>query len=163
MNIEVKRAFVLADWMKAARRCESGEEFLALLEIETARLAKLAELELDLIIAHDQSRLRRFETLSWRLGSVPLGDCYVYPRMGDRFWAVGKVKDVSTKFARMEPFSSRIWQMKLFAALFERLPLIIVMTGMKCEIDDGSHRAIAMFLSGKTDAKAFIGAPGRAG
>jgi len=159
MNIEVKRAFVLADWMKAAGRCRSEEEFLALFASESTRLARLTEGEFDQIIARDQSRLKRFETLEWELDSTPLGDCYVYPRMGDRAWAEGQVRDIAGKFVRQEPPSSRIWKMKLFAALFRRLPLIIVVRGKNLEIDDGSHRAIAMFLSGIKDANAYIGSP----
>lgn len=157
MNLDVKRSFVLADWMKSARRCKNEEEFLGLLSSESLRLANLTESEFDQIIARDVERLKRFETLTWTIGSVPLGDCYVYPRMGERAWAVGQVRDVAAKFTRMEQSSSRIWRMKLFATLFSRLPVIIVRRSAKLEIDDGSHRAIAMFLAGIKDAKAHIG------
>ncbi len=159
MNLDVKRAFVLADWMKAASRCESGEEFLSLLDSESLRLASLPEGELDQMILPNQQRLRCFNSFAWTLGSVPLADCYVYPRMGKRLWAEGHVKDVSEKFTRLEPSSSRIWRMKLFASLYNRLPLIVMREGAKLKIDDGSHRAIAMYLSGTTDAKAYIGVP----
>jgi len=47
--------------------------------------------------------------------------------------------------------------MKVFAYLFAELPLIILRKGGKLEIDDGSHRAIAMYLSGITDVQAYIG------
>ncbi len=157
MHLEVKRAFVLADWMKFVSRCESEEEFLLLLRSERRRLRRLTEAETDQIVSRDDSRLDRFEKLVWELRRAPLGDCHVHPRMGKRPWAVGRVRDVSAKFMRSEPSSSRIWKMKVFAYLFAELPLIILRKGGKLEIDDGSHRAIAMYLSGITDVQAYIG------
>jgi hypothetical protein len=143
--------------MKSACRCESEEEFLLLLRLEQRRLRQLTEAETDQIIIRDNSRLDRFENLGWELRTVELGDCYVYPRMDKRPWAVGRVRDVSAKFVRLEPSSSRIWRMKLFASLLTRLPLIIVTKEGKLEIDDGSHRAIAMYLSGIRHVRAYVG------
>ena len=158
MNIDAKRAFVLADWMKAAHRCDSEEAFLSLLSSERLRVASLQAHELDQIIARDMSRLECFEKLAWRLDSVSLADCYVYSKMGERPWAVGTVKDVGEKFVRMEPSGSRIWRMKLFARIFSsQLPLIIVQRSERLDIDDGSHRAIAMYLSGIKKSTAYIG------
>jgi hypothetical protein len=34
VNLEVKRAFVLADWMKAASECRDENEFMSLLRTE---------------------------------------------------------------------------------------------------------------------------------
>jgi len=158
MNIEAKRAFVLADWMKAAQRCDSEEEFLSLLSSEKLRVTSLGEHELNQIIVRDTDRLNRFETLAWTLDRVSLGDCFVYDRMGARPWAVGTVKEVGEKFVRMEPSGSRIWKMKFFADIFSsQLPLIIIREEGKLKIDDGSHRAIAMYLSGINEGSAYIG------
>jgi len=157
MNLEVKRAFVLADWMKSAHRAESEEDFLRLLSSESARLVRLTEREIDQIIARDEKRLERFEILSWTLGKVSLKGCFVYPHMGERAWAVGKVDEVAPKFIRLESFSSRIWKMKLFARLFCKLPLIVLKSDGQLKIDDGSHRAVVMFLAGLKSAPAFVG------
>ena len=158
MRIDAKRAFVLADWMKSARRCESEEEFVVLLDTEQKRVAQLTEEQVDQIVTRDESRLRRFRELEWDFRRVTLGECQVYPRMGKRAWAVGRVSDVSSAFTQMEPTASRIWKMKLFASLFLRLPLIILQKGQTMEVDDGSHRAIAMYLSGIREAPAYVGA-----
>jgi len=157
MRLEVKRGFVLADWMKSASRCESEKEFLLLLQAGQTRVRELTESEMDQIIQRDKSRLNRFQELAWKLRTVRLGDCYVYPSMGKRAWAVGQVSDVSEMFTRLEPFSSRIWKMKLFASLFTNLPLILLNAHEKLNIDDGSHRAIAMYLSGIRDVQAYVG------
>lgn len=157
MNLEAKRAFVLADWMKSACRCRNEDEFLVLLDDESKRLLITSEKELDQIIARDRSRLNRLDTFVWRLETVSLADCYVYPRMGERTWAVGRVAEIAKKFTAQEPLSSRIWHMKMFASLIARLPLIIVKKESKYEIDDGSHRAIAMFLAGLREANAYVG------
>ena len=157
MRVEAKRAFVLADWMKSATRCEGEQEFLLLLQTEQIRARNLSEGEMDQIIKRDESRLERFETLTWELRTVRLGDCHVYPRMGKRAWAEGKVSDVSAKFMRLEPSTSRIWKMKLFAHLFASLPMILLQRDEKVEIDDGSHRAVAIYLSGIRDVQAYVG------
>jgi hypothetical protein len=58
----------------------------------------------------------------------------------------------------MEPAGSRIWKMKFFAAIFRsELPLIVFRQDERLEIDDGSHRAIAMYLVGITKARAYVG------
>lgn len=159
MNIEVKRIFVLADWMKAAERCDSEEDFRSLLSSEEIRVAGLLESELDQVISRSESRLKRFEELDWTLDEITLADCAVWDRMGDRPWAVGTVREVADKFLRMEPSGSRVWRMKLFASIFSsQLPLIIVHLSGKFAIDDGSHRAIAMRLAGIKKAKAYVGA-----
>jgi len=158
MRLEAKRAFVVADWMKSASRCKSQEEFLILLRAEQTRVSKLHETEMDQIIQRDESRLERFQTLDWQLRTVRLRDCHVYPRMGKRAWAVGCVSDVAAAFNRLEPSLSRIWKMKLFASLFTELPLIVLEDAGKLTIDDGSHRAIAMYLSGIRDVPAYVGA-----
>jgi hypothetical protein len=158
MNIEVKRAFVLADWMKSAKRCRSKEEFCAMLWVETARVEKLSEHGLDEIIVRDQLRLDRFEKLPWRLDIVSISECLVYPRMGERLWAVGTVKEVAERFLHLEPIGSRIWKMKLFAEIFSsNLPLIIIERAGRFDIDDGSHRAVAMQLSGIMKTNAYVG------
>jgi hypothetical protein len=131
---------------------------VVLLDTEQKRVAQLTEEQVDQIVTRDESRLRRFQELEWDFRRVTLGECQVYPRMGKRAWAVGRVSDVSSAFTQMEPTTSRIWKMKLFASLFLRLPLIILQKGQTMEIDDGSHRAIAMYLSGIREAPAYVGA-----
>jgi hypothetical protein len=158
MRLEVMRAFVLADWMKAASCCESEKEFLLLLRAEQARVSELTEVEMDQIIGRDESRLTRFQTFDWELRTVRIGDCHVFRRMGDRAWAEGQVRDVASMFERLEPSVSRIWKMKLFAPLFTDLPIIVFQIGQKRQINDGSHRAIAMYLSGIREVRAYVGA-----
>jgi hypothetical protein len=159
VRLKVKRAFVLADWMKSASRCDSEEEFLLLLRAEQTRVEELSESQMDQIIKRDESRLERFQTCTWAFRTVGLGDCHVYSGMGKRSWAVGRASEVSTAFTRLEPSSSRIWKMKLFAPVFSHLPLILLQIDKEFTIDDGSHRAIAMYLAGIRDAQAYIGVP----
>lgn len=157
MRLEAKRAFVLADWMKSASRCERQEEFFALLRAEQTRVSELREAELNQIIQRDEDRLSHFQTLVWELRTVQLGECHVYPQMGKRAWAVGSVSEVAPLFKRLEPALSRIWRMKLFAACFTELPLIALQKSDKLSLNDGSHRAIAMYLAGIRDVQAFVG------
>ena len=67
MNLDVKHAFVLADWMKAAERCHSERELYLLLASERSRVQALKEPELDQIIGKDPHRLKRFEEWEWTL------------------------------------------------------------------------------------------------
>jgi hypothetical protein len=158
MNIEMKRSFVLADWMKAAKRCKSEEEFRILLVSEKSRVSLLCERELDQIIGRDESRLERFEHSNWKLEDVAVSDCIVWPEMGGRPWAVGSVREVADRFLRMEAAGRRVWRMKLFAGFFaSEIPLIMFRRNGRLEIDDGSHRAVAMHLAGIARAKAYIG------
>ena len=157
MRLEAKRAFVLADWMKSASRCESEEEFLVLLYSEQKRVAALAEAQIDQVLARHEPRLIRFQTRRWELGNVALSECYVWPEMGKRPWAVGRVSEVAAAFRELESTTSRIWKMKLFARMFTHLPLIILQTEQRLDIDDGSHRAVAMYLREIQDAPAYIG------
>lgn len=158
MSIEVKRAFVLADWMKAAEWCESEEEFRTFLASEKSRVFALRESELDQIIEGDESRLKRLEEPGWTFEEVEVADCFVWERMGGRPWAIGTVREVGDRFLRMEPTGSRIWKMKFFAPIFSsQLPLIIFCRDGRLAIDDGSHRAVAMYLAGIGKAKAYVG------
>jgi hypothetical protein len=78
--------------------------------------------------------------------------------MGGREWAQGSVYEVAERFRKMEPLTSRIWSMKLFSVVFQtELPILILQTDSGRCIDDGSHRAIAMALSGLDTASAWIG------
>ncbi len=160
MNVDVKRAFVLAEWMKAAERCDSEREFYVLLVSQQRRIDALSEPELDQIISKDHGRLERIEEWEWKLDErFELAGCRVYERMGGRPWAVGTVREVADMFQRMEPLGSRVWRMKSFAVYFEReLPLIVLDQDGVLRLDDGSHRAVAMYLSGVKQAKAHIGA-----
>jgi hypothetical protein len=158
VNLEVKRAFVLADWMKAAQRCESEEQFRTLLASELNRISFLREHEIDQIILRDKERLMRFEESQWELVEISVAECFVWPRMDQRPWAIGNVREVAEKFLRMEPAGSRIWRMKLFAAIFSSdLPIIIFRRDGRLEIDDGSHRAVALHLAGFEKTKAYVG------
>jgi len=78
--------------------------------------------------------------------------------MGSRPWAIGTVGEVGDKFLRMEPAGSRISKMKSFAGIFgSQLPLIISCRHGKLTIDDGSHRAVAMYLVRIKKEKAYVG------
>ena len=158
MSVEAKRSFVLAERLKAASACENEHEFLSLLQTEQARVRDLGETELDQIISErDKSRRGRFNALSWELRTVALSDCHVYPTMGGRPWAIGRVDEVSAMFTRLEPSCSRIWKMKLFASVFSHLPLIVLQESQTLTFDDGSHRAFAMYLAGVRDVQAYVG------
>jgi hypothetical protein len=156
--MEVKRAFVLADWLKSAERCTTEEEFLRLIESERTRVGALSESELDQIVGVDPERLKRFSEFDWDERKVILRDCFVWDKMGGRPWATGTVESVASKFLRMESQGSRVWRMKLFARLFEaEIPLIVRQSQRGLEIEDGSHRAIAMYLVGVTEVIAIVG------
>lgn len=159
MNDEVKRAFVLADWMKWAENCDNEREFIALLRSERMRIHTLNESELNQIICEDPHRLNRFEKLTWKLEEqFDLATCRVYDRMDGRAWAIGTVREVADKFDRLEPAGSRVWRMRSFASCFQsELPVIVLIKNGEPILDDGSHRAVALYLSGMTHTRAYIG------
>jgi hypothetical protein len=156
-RVEAKRAFVLNDYLKAGP-FDNIELFLIVLASEKSRLQQLTETELDCIIARDRHRLENYNRATWALERVKLGTCLVYPRMGQRAWAQGTVSDVVEKFKKFEPLTSRIWVMKQFRSVFEvHLPILVLRENAKFQIDDGSHRAIAMALGGVEYAMSWIG------
>jgi hypothetical protein len=79
--------------------------------------------------------------------------------MRDRAWAKGCVPAVAELFKHHEPKGSLIWNMCKFSDVFSsRLPIIVsVLSPSTLMIDDGSHRAIAMALTGLRSALAWIG------
>ena len=157
LRIDAKRAFVLADRMKRGP-FEHIEVLLSVFASEKSRVQQLSEAELDGIIARNSDRLEKYDRAIWKFDHVALTQCTVYPRMGERAWAEGRVHEVAEKFKRLEPLTSRIWSMKLFASLFSiELPIVILSEGSILRIDDGSHRAVAMHLSGIQRAAAWIG------
>jgi hypothetical protein len=154
---DAKRAFVLANRMKAGP-FDSVELFQTILAAEGTRVQHLSEVELDAIIARDSVRLTKYNRAVWNLASVQLSRCNVYRHMGDRVWAEGRVHEVAERFKRLEPLTSRIWSMKQFAKLFsEDLPIVILNESNVFTIDDGSHRAVAMYLNRVGQAIAWIG------
>lgn len=159
MKLDVKRSFVLADWMKSARSRKNVREFDALLVAEKLRVQALSETELDQIIVKDEGRLKRFNKYQWKLDEhFDLTTCRVYDRMGNRPWAIGTVHEVAGIFHRMEPTGSRVWRMMSFVEFFSSsLPLIVVENNGSLQIDDGSHRAVAMYLAGMTQTSAYVG------
>jgi hypothetical protein len=168
-RIGVKRAFVLADWLKDAP-FDSAEIFRAILEAERLRVERLSEADLDSIISRDSKKLTESERLkdsrrltdynkaNWKREMIELRVCSVYPRMGERPWAQGFVPDVAEKFKRLEPLASRIWAMKRLDEIFAfELPIVVLRSSPCLHIDDGSHRAVAMALCNIESVSAWIG------
>jgi hypothetical protein len=159
-RIEAKRAFVLSDRLTAAP-FDNIEIFLTVLNEEKSRIQVLSVTELDSIIGRDRERLHNYNVAVWKFDKLQLGSCFVWPEMGRRAWAQGTVCEVAEKFKRLEPLNSRVWNMKLFSSIFEgQLPIVVLRKNSKFQIDDGSHRAIAMALSGIQTVSAWTGTLG---
>jgi hypothetical protein len=157
IRTEAKRAFVLADRLKSGP-FDSLEVFQAVLAAEKSRVAQLSDGELDSIIARDPRRLQEYNKATWNIERIMLGACFVYPKMGGREWARGSVCDVAEQFKRLEPLVSRIWMMKHFSGVFEaELPIMVFTKSSNYHIDDGSHRAIAMWLCRIERIAAWVG------
>ncbi|HUE73649.1 MAG TPA: hypothetical protein VMP01_22415 [Pirellulaceae bacterium] len=153
---DAKRAFVLADKLKAVP-FDGRQPFLDAPERYRQEVHGLPMTQIDSIVGGHQPRLRDYSRASWSFGVFDLRRCVVWPRMGERSWAVGSPVAVAELFKDREPADSRIWNMKRFADVFaSRLPIIILDRGTEVRIDDGSHRAVAMALVGVTQVSAWI-------
>lgn len=129
----------------------------------------------DLLIDNGWSgRLYFFNGCVWREETVHLDGCSVFPGMGGLRGLRGKVPFVARKIAGVEfkdsDAAKRIREMEDSIGLIaDSLHLILAATGAhpRCQylprpnmgqysIDDGSHRAVAMWLQDRRRAKAFV-------
>ena len=154
---DAKRMFVLADRLKGGP-FDTMEHFLAAFERYSVKVAALTTAEIDSLVGVDAQRLCDYNRADWRFDTLDLGECCVWPRMGNRTWAQGRVTEVAKLFETHEPKDSRVWSMKQFADIYSlRLPVIVLKTRSETRIDDGSHRAIAMALTGIRKVSAWVG------
>lgn len=157
-TLNAKRSFVLADMMKAGPfGCLNF--FMTRLEQCTIEVAAMSATQVDTIIGtRDPKRLRDYSAAAWRFADVDLPACRVWRGMGGRDWAMGCVPEVARLFLSREPRQSRIWGMKQLSHIFKgRLPIIVLSQDGLLHIDDGSHRAVALFLSGSNTTTAWVG------
>lgn len=154
---DAKRSFVLADKLKAGP-FDSRELFLRTLEKNKADVLGLTMTEIDAVIGRDPLRLGDYNRARWTLGGFDLRQCVVWPQMGGRAWAVGDPIIVAKRFKIYEPQKSRVWRMTEFVDVYESvLPIIVIRRSLEVRIDDGSHRAVAIALTGRTYVSAWIG------
>jgi hypothetical protein len=154
---DAKRTFVLANTLKNGP-FDSREAFLTSFEKCSAEVAKLSDGVVDSLIGKYPPRLLDYNRAAWRFDILDLSECCVWPHMGARPWAQGRVTNVAELFKKHEPPDSRVWDMKQFADIFSsRLPVIALKRPTGIRIDDGSHRAVAMALTGMRRVSAWIG------
>jgi hypothetical protein len=158
----VKDACVLADMMKAGP-FDSQEGFMASLQRFRTQIRAFSDAQIDAKIHLD--RRQRFDIATWKLEKIALPNCCVWPQMGSKVWATGSVHDVAAQFKALVPPDKQIACMLRFTHLYEsHLPIIVIKTNSRLEIDDGSHRAIAMAINGIETVTAWVGqVPGMRG
>lgn len=153
---QVKEAFFLAERMK------NGPYEMPALELAIARvkaeIAALSDSELDSQIK-DPKRLQQINEAKWYFGKVQIARCRVWPGMGKRPWATGDVPGVGVRCVKHSDPSDRLWKMAERAKTLKQLPLIVHsrIEPRQYRIDDGCHRAVALFLAGIKEAEAYIG------
>lgn len=160
---EVAIAFLLADFGKGitamAHDASQEREWLAMLSAERERLSALPVADL---LAHERisiykPRQRRFKRGSWELGRVELERCKVWPS-SSRPWCDGSVADAVAKLGNSD---HRVRDMATIAEkLVAQLPLVALRfegDPTRFRLDDGTHRAIALYIAGAREAPAYIG------
>ena len=154
-----KEAYLIAERLKDGP-FDSHEALLSALEHRRQNVSSLSDAEIDNYIGgQNPRRLGFFDRAEWQLGTVNLSECIVWPKMGERPWASGSVTEVAEMFQSKEPKENRIWRMQTFSDFFSsHLPIVVFGGGpLRFAIDDGSHRAVAMALTGRPSASAWIG------
>jgi hypothetical protein len=153
---EIKEAFVLADRMKAGPFDEL-QKFRENLQFHKEQVSWLSDAQLDEHIAKDSVRIKRYNLASWIRCWVKLASCSVWQEMGGRQWAKGTVEKVATELRHRKEPGDRIWGMVPYANFFVSELPIIVLQNQTIKIDDGSHRAVAMWLANFSEAEVFLG------
>lgn len=152
-----KRAFVFANRLKVGP-FESADALLAASKATEVLVDRLSIAELDAIVEADGDRLRRYNNARWRLAALELGPCAVWPKMGEREWAVGTVENVARLFTTKADTSDRIFQMMALSSVYrQHFPLVLFNSSNGLWLDDGNHRAVAMYLAGVRTAPAWVG------
>lgn len=114
----------------------------------------------------DGIRWDLYNKCRWRLDCVELRGIRIYPKMGRSHKdneeipeLKGTVDDAAKIVSNHLVFFPKIKNMKQYADMFCRfLPIIIVNTKRrKYDIDDGNHRAVAMYLAGIRKVNAWVG------
>lgn len=157
MRLEVKKSFLLAEALRPMRDIPFRQEWQESFEQKRGEYGEMEERCLDLHI-EDKERLKRYNKAVWEfVPALDLSLCRVWPEMGQRSWADGLVPDVALKFKEKVSTSDRIWLMGDYTDLFVQLPLIVFKEGSFFNLDDGSHRAVATYLTGKKCLPAYLG------
>jgi len=154
--VTAMRHFLLCNAMKVGPFSPRGA-FLAATGRERLGLASLSDVQVAGSV-EDSARRARYGRAQWTFEEVSLAQCYVWPRMGGRVWAIGTAFALAKVFRQHEPKDSRVWAMVPMAGLFaNHLQILVMREGIDLVIDDGSHRAVAMALAGRSATRAFVG------
>ncbi len=158
---QVKQTIYLADKMKSPTN--SPEEFREKLLNEKIELFKgdYKKLVNDYFDNH-KIREKMIGEKKWFLGVVELDKCETWENFGGRpGFPQQSVSKTTELFKKKNVFTDRIWNMVQHIQLFNPLlPIIVILESyepLRYKIDDGSNRAVAMYLGGVRNAIAFIG------
>ena len=178
-RIEVKRCFVLSERAKKLAH-KQRDEFLKDLDTIEKTIIALKENELDNEIRRIcPPRLTKYNELVWYYGMCSIDEMGVWrcARGLPREWTFGSVRETARYVKQAiehgklggEANIAILGIMKLSDVIAERrlLSLILVPGGpwwgregcrkMRWNVDDGSMRAIALALTGRTKLNAFVG------
>ena len=178
-RIEVKRCFVLSERARKLAN-KQGNEFVKGLDTIEKIIVSLKENELDDEIRRIwPPRLNKYNELVWYYGKCSIDDMGVWrcARGLPREWTLGSVREAARYVEqaieqgklRGDASIAILGIMKLSDVIAERrlLSLILVPGGprwgreycrkMRWNVDDGSMRAIALALTGRTTLNAFVG------
>jgi hypothetical protein len=154
----VKECFLLANALKTGPF--DPDSYRANAASERRRLAGSSDLHIELGIT-DLKRRSRYNNGTWLLTVVDLESCSVWPRMGERNWATGPVRQVAERLKTRGDVTDKLWDMtKFIRQPFSEVPVIVFerrSNPRQFRIDDGCHRAIAYYLAGFRQAFALVG------
>ena len=162
----VAEFFALADSMKRfVPHGQNHYDFNSKLEQELINLSSKKITDL----VNDPYRRKRFEQSIWIRRTIPLEQCWVWPKMGENSLASGMVPEVAGKLCKNLP--PKLINMIDNPLLFlSNLPIIVFLWPpgihnyerndlfpVQYDIDDGSHRAVALWLANYRTADALVG------
>jgi hypothetical protein len=154
--VTVMRHFLLCNAMQAGPFSPESDALVAI-AAKRAHISAMSDAEV-VAAAENPHRRSYYLKAQWNLVDVDLRNCYVWKEMGGRPWATGTVDSLLPIYRQQEPKNSRIWAMVPHAGLFaDHLRIVIIREKGMLNIDDGSHRAMAMALGGLSSAHAFVG------
>ena len=156
---EVIESFLLANQMKQFAS-DNQIGFRAKLAAKRDALRTLSATDVNLMMT-DAQRLMRYLSAEWQLKIVELASCSVWPKMGQKPWAVGPVPRVAAELVAKDDKDEKAWDiLNHVRSAFADLPLIVFerkRSDKQFRIDEGSHRAVAFYLAGFRQAFAFVG------